>query len=107
MTVPDDTWRVLQETSRTFFLPIRQLPAGLQEAIVSAYLCMRAIDEIEDHPQLERGEKIALLHQISQRLQAHTWVENVSAEVLLSCFAPRQARLPEVTRRLVDWLCLA
>ncbi len=107
MTVPDDTWRVLQETSRTFFLPIRQLPAELQEAIVSAYLCMRAIDEIEDHPYLEREEKISLLHQISQRLQAHTWVENVSADVFLSCFTPHQARLPEVTRRLADWLCLA
>ena len=78
MTVPDDTWRVLQETSRTFFLPIRQLPAGLQEAIVSAYLCLRAIDEIEDHAQLERGEKISLLRQISQRLQEQTSLENVS-----------------------------
>ncbi len=107
MTVLDDTWRVLQETSRTFFLPIRQLPAGLQEAIVSAYLCMRAIDEIEDHPSLEREEKIVLLQGISRHLQAHPWVESASAEVFLPCLAPHQARLPEVTRRLADWLCLA
>jgi farnesyl-diphosphate farnesyltransferase len=107
MTVPDDTWRVLQETSRTFFLPIRQLPAALQEAIASAYLCMRAIDEIEDHAQLERGEKISLLRQVSQRLQEQTSVENVSADVFLSCFGAYQSYLPEVTRRLADWLCLA
>jgi farnesyl-diphosphate farnesyltransferase len=107
MTVPDDAWRVLQETSRTFLLPIRQLPAGLQEAIASAYLCMRAIDEIEDHAQLERGEKIRLLRQVSQHLQEQTSVENVSANVFLSCFLAYHARLPEVTLRLADWLCLA
>ena len=50
MTLPDDALRVLQETSRTFFLPIRQLPPGLQEAIASAYLCMRATD-----PSLRSG----------------------------------------------------
>jgi farnesyl-diphosphate farnesyltransferase len=107
MTLPDDAWRVLQETSRTFFLPIRQLPAGLQETIVSAYLCMRAIDEIEDHAHLERGEKISLLRQVSQRLQAQTSVEDLSPDVLLACFVPHQACLPEVTLRLADWLCLA
>jgi len=74
MTLPDDALRVLQETSRTFFVPIRQLPAGLQEAIASAYLCMRAIDEIEDHPHLECGKKLSLLRQVSQQLQAQTSV---------------------------------
>jgi farnesyl-diphosphate farnesyltransferase len=107
MTVPDDTWRVLQETSRTFFLPIRQLPEGLQEAMVSAYLSMRAIDEIEDHSQLERGEKIHLLRQISQRLQEQSSGENLSADVFLLCFLAHQACLPEVTLRLGDWLCQA
>jgi farnesyl-diphosphate farnesyltransferase len=107
MTVSDDAWRVLQETSRTFFLPIRQLPTGLQEAIASAYLCMRAIDEIEDHPKLEREEKIRLLHQISLRLQEQTSAEDIAADAFLSCFQAQQASLPEVTYRLADWLCLA
>jgi farnesyl-diphosphate farnesyltransferase len=107
MIFPDDAWRVLQETSRTFVLPIRQLPAGLQEAIASAYLCMRAIDEIEDHPHLECMEKISLLRQISQRLQAHTSVEDFPPDAFLACFAPHQASLPEVTLRLADWVCLA
>jgi farnesyl-diphosphate farnesyltransferase len=107
MTLPDDAWRVLQETSRTFFLPIRQLPAGLQEAIASAYLSMRAIDEIEDHPQLAIREKISLLRQVSQRLQAQTSVKGLPPDVFLSCFVSHQACLPEVTLRLADWLCLA
>src|SRR5579862_5136416 len=97
MTLPDDTWRMLQETSRTFVLPIRQLPAGLQEAIASAYLCMRAIDEIEDHARLECEQKISLLRQVSQRLQARTSVEDFPPDVFVPCFAPHQAYLPEVT----------
>ena len=107
MTLPEDALRVLQETSRTFFLPIRQLPAGLQEAIASAYLCMRAIDEIEDHPHLERGEKISLLRQVSQRLEVHTSVEDFPPDAFLTCFVPYRECLPEVTRRLADWVRLA
>ena len=107
MSISNDAWRVLQETSRTFSLPIRQLPAGLQEAITSAYLCMRAIDEIEDHPHLECREKISLLHQVSQQLQAATSVATFPHDAFQKCFVLHQACLPEVTRRLAEWACLA
>ena len=50
--MPKDALNVLEETSRTFYLPIVQLPESLQEAVASGYLLMRAIDEIEDHPEL-------------------------------------------------------
>ena len=36
--------KVLEETSRTFFIPIVKLPPVVQEAVASAYLCLRAID---------------------------------------------------------------
>lgn len=107
MTVSEDTWRVLQETSRTFFIPIRRLPPGLQEAIAAAYLCMRAIDEIEDHPHLERGDKVALLNEISLQLQAQISVATFRADAFQECFGPYLACLPEVTSRLGEWLCLA
>jgi farnesyl-diphosphate farnesyltransferase len=108
MTLPDDVLRILQETSRTFFIPIVQLPAGLQEAVASAYLCMRAIDEIEDHPHLEGREKISLLHRVSQQLQVQTSVPAFSPDAFLECFTPYPPeRLPEVTRRLADWARLA
>jgi len=42
--VRNSALRVLEETSRTFFLPITRLPSGLQEAVTSGYLCMRAIE---------------------------------------------------------------
>ena len=38
--------KVLEETSRTFFIPIVRLPEVCQEAVASAYLTLRAIDEI-------------------------------------------------------------
>src|SRR5579872_5081250 len=107
MALSDDIWRVLQETSRTFYQPIRQLPPGLQEAIASAYLCMRAIDEIEDHLHLAGAEKISLLRQISQQLQAQTSVAGFPTDAFLTCFTPFQAALPQVTRRLAEWACLA
>lgn len=52
------------------FIPISHLPAELQDAVGSAYLCMRAIDEIEDHPELEAGVKSRLLYAISDLLKS-------------------------------------
>ena len=63
---------MLERTSRTFFIPIQRLPSGLIEAVGSAYLCLRAIDEIEDHPTLDCETKERLLRNISQTLQAST-----------------------------------
>jgi len=48
-----------------FFISISRLPSGLQEAVASTYLCMRAIDEIEDHPNLDNPLKAKLLQTIS------------------------------------------
>lgn len=47
-----DAMTILKETSRTFFIPIAKLSGDVQKAVASAYLCLRAIDEIEDHPIL-------------------------------------------------------
>jgi farnesyl-diphosphate farnesyltransferase len=107
MPLSDEVWRLLQQTSRTFFLPIAQLSPGLQEAIASAYLCMRAIDEIEDHPHLEDREKISLLWHVSQQLQALPAVASFPSDAFLTCLTPCQAALPEVTRRLAEWVCLS
>lgn len=107
MSLPDYAWRVLQETSRTFILPIRQLPAKVQDAIAVAYLCMRAIDELEDHPHLEPVEKIHILYQVSRRLQTYASQESFSPDAFSSCFTPHEASLPEVTLRLVDWVRMA
>lgn len=94
----------LSKTSRTFFIPISQLPAGLWEAVSSAYLCMRAIDEIEDHPQLLSDNKIFLLNSIYHLLQEGHKVDHRQIEDL---FAPFSPSLPKVTLLLSEWIRLA
>lgn len=89
----------LLTTSRTFFIPISHLPAGLQEAIGSAYLCMRAIDEIEDSPKLPADTKKYLLQSIAQLLS-----EEEKKAQIEKLFAPYKEDLPEVTQLLSDWI---
>jgi farnesyl-diphosphate farnesyltransferase len=93
---------MLKKTSRTFFIPISRLPAGLQDAVISAYLCLRAIDEVEDHPRLDNGTKATLLHSISRILQTN-FTANDFTPALNLC----RQELPEVTLRISDWALLA
>jgi farnesyl-diphosphate farnesyltransferase len=105
MTYRSDILRVLKETSRTFFIPIVRLPAKLQETIGAAYLCMRAIDEIEDHPSLDNESKASILHGLSWALQAQlASTDPTNASLLETVFLPYQKILPEVTLRIHDWL---
>ena len=92
---------MLMVTSRTFFIPISYLPSELKEAVTSAYLCMRAIDEIEDHPQLPLESKHKLLHSISLLLK-----KPFNHKELMALFHPYHTILPEVTLRFGDWINL-
>ncbi len=99
--------KVLEQTSRTFYLPIVRLPARLQEAVVSGYLSMRAIDEIEDHPTLDTKSKTRILKGISLLLQSQTTIENFQHERFDALFDPYRDQLPEVSLRLAEWACYA
>lgn len=109
MALLTDHSRILKDTSRTFFIPIARLPDRLQETVGSAYLCMRAIDEIEDHPELDNATKAALLRGLGSILQTQIasgeGVTSLPAVEVL--FSPFQAVLPEVTLRIGDWLLSA
>src|SRR5688572_29361695 len=105
MTARPDAMQVLEQTSRTFYAPIVQLPDGLREAVASAYLCLRAIDEVEDHPNLDRAIKIALLQRISLSLQAQHSLDRFDHASLAAAFAPYRDILPEVTLRIGEWAC--
>lgn len=102
-----DAMRVLEETSRTFFLPIERLPTGLREAVAAGYLCLRAIDEVEDHPYLEGTIKASVLQAMSLVLQAQTSVENFAHEAFDKIFDSFGVDLPEVTIRIGEWSCYA
>jgi farnesyl-diphosphate farnesyltransferase len=105
MDLRRDALEVLQETSRTFYIPICGLPPGLQEAVASAYLCMRAIDEIEDHPQLDNPTKAKLLRTISLTLQAA--VDGFAVDSFLVGLHRPDSPLPEVSVRIREWALLA
>lgn len=92
--------RVLKETSRTFYLPVVRLPSVLQETIASAYLCMRAVDEIEDHRTLDTSSKAHLLSQVSLAFQAQASIQ--AFDELEQTFS-NYPELPEVTVRLREW----
>ncbi|MGG4491024.1 squalene/phytoene synthase family protein [Metabacillus idriensis] len=96
-----DARDVLMETSRTFFIPISLLSPGLKETVTSAYLCMRAIDEIEDHSELQAETKSNLLRSISKLLQ-----KPFNHNELMEIFYPYKSILPDVTLRLGDWIKL-
>lgn len=96
---------VLEETSRTFFIPISRLPSGLQEAVASAYLCMRAIDEIEDHPDLDNVLKSEILKTISLTLQSAT--HDFTASHLTVPLDGYKDLIPEVSYRVGEWALLA
>lgn len=89
---------MLEKTSRTFFIPISRMVSGLREAVASAYLCMRAIDEIEDHELLPEQNKIELLFGISEALRSPD-----TEEAVRRLLAPYREVLPEVSLRIVDW----
>jgi farnesyl-diphosphate farnesyltransferase len=109
MTLHADLTRILKDNSRTFFIPIARLPARLQETVACAYLCMRAIDEIEDHPVLDANTKTHLLNTLGPILQAHIGVGNEQTNVaeLDIFFSPYRSILPEVTLRIGEWLFCA
>ncbi|MBD0303880.1 MAG: phytoene/squalene synthase family protein [Tolypothrix sp. T3-bin4] len=105
MNLRRDALQILEETSRTFYIPISLLPPGLQEAVASAYLCMRAIDEIEDHPEIDNATKVKLLRMISLTLQAG--VDGFAVDAFFAGFSEYENTLEEVTMRIREWSLLA
>jgi len=107
MSEYEDVMETLRTTSRTFFIPIFHLPPGLQEAVASAYLCMRAVDEIEDHAELGKHAKIQQLRSISKLLQAQSDVDTFTHNEFSAAFSRQKDKLPAVTLRLAEWTCFA
>lgn len=104
MSLQEDAVNTLRETSRTFYFSIVDLPPGLREAVMSGYLSLRAIDEIEDHPRLDKLTKTNLLRDISFNCQCP---EPGRSDGLFRALEPCRESLPEVTNRLGEWLALA
>lgn len=105
MNLCEDGLEMLKETSRTFYIPISRLPSRLQEAVASAYLCMRAIDDIEDHAELDNATKAKILQAISLTLQASDGA--IQSDDFAIALSDYRHVLPEVSLRVGDWASLA
>ncbi|MDD9270235.1 squalene/phytoene synthase family protein [Paenibacillus sp. GCM10023248] len=92
---------MLKKTSRTFYIPISNLDFGLKEAVASAYLCMRAIDEIEDHNELTDELKMELLIGINEAFTSPD-IKEATQKIL----SPYRTELPAVTMQLDEWALL-
>src|SRR5437588_3473112 len=90
----------LFETSRTFYLPIVRLPPKLREAVTSTYLCLRAIDEIEDHVGITSETKSSLLQGISAACAAQD-------VVALHTVSNSHNDLADVSKHIADWMELS
>ncbi len=105
MSLRGDALETLKRTSRTFYIPISLLPDKLQDAVASAYLCMRAIDEIEDHPNLDNTVKSTLLRSLSLNLQGGH--DRSTAEEFAAGLDRYADCLDEVTLRIGEWALLS
>lgn len=105
MNSRDRALETLKQTSRTFYIPIARLPEKLQDAVASAYLCMRAIDEIEDTPDLDNQTKALLLRSISLRLQEITDLDSYAR--IGADLEEYNAVLPNVSLSIGEWASLA
>jgi len=103
----EQVMRVLKATSRTFYLPVVRMPGELQDAVAPAYLCMRAIDEVEDHETLDKNLKIKILRSISAILQTQSFIDKQMVNDLEKMLSVYKHILPEVTLRLGEWIAYA
>lgn len=71
---------------------------------MSAYLLLRAIDEIEDHSELDKPTKIRLLSSISFEIKQQS---DLISPRFSAIFRSQLDPLPEVTRRIDEWLALS
>lgn len=90
---------MLKKTSRTFYIPITLLEPTLKKTVASAYLCMRAIDEIEDNIYLDTTTKQQLLRETAALLK-----NPFDGEAYKQIVTPYKDVLPEVTMKLSNWI---
>jgi farnesyl-diphosphate farnesyltransferase len=104
MNLKKSATEVLRETSRTFYISIVRLPPPIKEAVMSSYLSLRAIDEIEDHTELDRVTKVNLLETVGAEIERRA---HEPPRPFDEIFEPYHEVLPEVTNRIEEWLALS
>src|SRR5699024_11775500 len=93
--IPKDSIVVIKETNPTFYIPINFLKKELKHTVASAYLILRAIDEIEDHEEIDNDLKYTILMEVSELFK-----QPFDEEKYLEILQPVKSFMPEVTLRL-------
>ncbi|MFC9176793.1 squalene/phytoene synthase family protein [Streptomyces sp. NPDC057107] len=95
-----DAHAMARAHSTTWYDPIMRMPPRLNEACTGTYLMLRAIDEIEDHPDIPAGDRALLLRQISIALQTQSDAAHFKS------LMRGHPELPHVTQGLSQWISL-
>jgi farnesyl-diphosphate farnesyltransferase len=101
MVLLEEAHEVVRAYSTTWYQPVVNMPTRLNETVSCAYLMMRGVDEIEDHPTLHSTEKATLLRNVSRTLRTRPASANLAA-----VFREHDTVLPEVTLQLGEWVAL-
>lgn len=99
-----DLEAILKGVSRSFYLSIRLLPAGLRRPIGLGYLVARATDTVADTADLPAGERLALLGELAQAIETGT--DGAALTRLASKFVPLQRDEDERRLMIVLPACL-
>jgi farnesyl-diphosphate farnesyltransferase len=96
--------RILRDTSRSFYLSIRLLPAGLRDPIALGYLLARATDTIADTAEISVELRTEQLAKLAAAIQSTGSIGSLES---LDAFAARQTDSAE--RALIEAVpeCLA
>jgi farnesyl-diphosphate farnesyltransferase len=92
---------LLKGVSRSFYLTLRVLPAGMRDPVGVAYLLARAADTIADTSLIPPGQRLALLLSLRERVNGTT-TDNASLQRIADEVAGQQTQSDE--KRLLESL---
>ncbi|CAA22809.1 Squalene synthase [Schizosaccharomyces pombe] len=71
-------YQLLDMTSRSFAVVIKELPNGIREAVMIFYLVLRGLDTVEDDMTLPLDKKLPILRDFYKTIEVEGWTFNES-----------------------------
>ena len=93
--MPDALNNLLKRTSRSFYLTLRALPAGVRPQIGLAYLLARTTDTIADTELIPPGQRLLALQALRERILGTSKAPLVFGELARSQAEPAEQSLLE------------
>ncbi|PTR08408.1 farnesyl-diphosphate farnesyltransferase [Nitrosospira sp. Nsp5] len=98
---------ILKQVSRSFYLTLNVLPAGVRDQMGLSYLFARAADTIADTDLIDRGQRLKYLNQFRAQFQTHK-IDWKAIQEIQAVLIPHQKDSAEsiLLQRLEDCLKL-